>query len=260
MKKKDYLIVRAIVVVIFSFALLSCSNPQPKEPSKRDKLSAQCTRNIGNACFKLYDSYFSPPRGSISLLEKACTLNDGEGCNELGSIYVRRHKYAKAVGLLEKSCNLNIGKGCYSLAKLHMNGEGVPKNTSKAQILYKKSCDLGNKSGCSSLKDTNIVSNFTVYKNKCNAGDGKLCRNIGSLFYYGTGLKKSYKNALVYFKKSCSFRYASGCFQAADIYYTGRGVPQNICKAQEYYKKECHIDGTRCRLYEMHRSLLQGRC
>ncbi|EGK7484416.1 sel1 repeat family protein [Campylobacter lari] len=47
-----------------------------------------------------------------------------------------------------KACGLNSGDGCSNLGVMYVNGKGVRKDTSKALEYFGKACDLKSDEGC----------------------------------------------------------------------------------------------------------------
>ncbi|GAA7705787.1 hypothetical protein JP0157_01070 [Helicobacter pylori] len=92
--------------------------------------------------------------------EKACGLNDADGCIILREIYSKaitrenaRESIEKALGhtATAKACKLNNAKGCYALAVLY--NEGVAKDEKQMTENLKKACGLGLKEACGILKE-----------------------------------------------------------------------------------------------------------
>ncbi|HEC1780509.1 TPA: sel1 repeat family protein [Campylobacter lari] len=85
-------------------------------------------------------------------LRKACDLNSGNGCTNLGFMYangqgVKKDNF-KAAELYQKACDLNNGNGCFNLGAIYALGKGVRKDTSKALEYFGKACDLKDDLGC----------------------------------------------------------------------------------------------------------------
>ncbi|GAA6863187.1 hypothetical protein AOH223_01470 [Helicobacter pylori] len=92
--------------------------------------------------------------------EKACGLNDADGCIILREIYSKaitrenaRESIEEALGhtATAKACKLNDAKGCYALAALY--NEGVAKDEKQMTESLKKACGLGLKEACDILKE-----------------------------------------------------------------------------------------------------------
>ena len=129
-------------------------------------------------------------------------------------------------------------------------------------------------SGCSifSKAPTNMPTNKQI--KQCEAGDGKVCDEIGKLYrfqwqktldakneqpsykekakqfylkacefkdgsgcYHMATISKG-KEAINYYKKACDLYSELGCIKVAEAYkYGNDGLKQDLQKAQEYYKK-----------------------
>ncbi|WP_231630660.1 tetratricopeptide repeat protein [Helicobacter pylori] len=89
--------------------------------------------------------------------ERACGLNNGRGCNNLGVLYrdgqgVEKN-LTKAAQFYSKACDLNNGVGCKNLGFLYEYGKGVEKDLTKAAYFYSKACKLGDQKACEALKE-----------------------------------------------------------------------------------------------------------
>ncbi len=103
---------------------------------------------------KSYDKQdFSKAR---KYFEKACGLNNGDGCSGLGFLYGSgkgvEQDLIKVAYLYSRACDLKDGWGCSFLGGLYYNGDGVKQDSKKAAALFKKACKLGYKKACEMLK------------------------------------------------------------------------------------------------------------
>lgn len=73
----------------------------------------------------------------------------------------------------------------------------------------------------------------------CKNSDSKACYEIGSLYYFGTGVRKDKNEAAKFYIKACESGYADGCLQAGSIYFIGDNVKIDHIKALELYTKAC---------------------
>ncbi len=86
--------------------------------------------------------------------EKACDLNNGSGCGALGDLYGDVEKnLIKATQLYTKACDLKEGMGCGNLGVLYYDGDGVKRDSKKADQYFSKACKLGNQEACEALKE-----------------------------------------------------------------------------------------------------------
>jgi hypothetical protein len=88
--------------------------------------------------------------------EKACTLEFGDGCVELGVMLERgqgrKADLAKAVELYDKACTLGSGLGCYDLGIMARGGRGIPKDIPRSVAAFDKACSLGYVNACEMRK------------------------------------------------------------------------------------------------------------
>ncbi|GAA8862685.1 hypothetical protein HpRN3_06010 [Helicobacter pylori] len=84
--------------------------------------------------------------------ERACGLNNGGGCSNLGVLYQNgqgvEKDLTKAAQFCSKACDLNNNKGCFNLGALYLE-----KDSKKATALFEKACKLGEQLACESLKE-----------------------------------------------------------------------------------------------------------
>ncbi len=61
----------------------------------------------------------------------------------LGMLSYDKQDFSKARKYFEKACDLNNGGGCSNLGVLYYNGDGVKQDSKKATALFEKACKLG---------------------------------------------------------------------------------------------------------------------
>ncbi len=71
----------------------------------------------------------------------------------LGMLSYDKQDFSKARKYFEKACDLNNGGRCSNLGVLYQNGQGVEKDLIKAAYFYSKACKLGNQKACEVLKE-----------------------------------------------------------------------------------------------------------
>ncbi|GHR25053.1 tetratricopeptide repeat protein [Helicobacter pylori] len=117
-----------------------------------------CELNNGWGCNNLGDLYQNGEGVEKDLIKvayfytKACDLKDGLGCFNLGTLYLEKDS-KKATTLFEKACDLNNSWGCDNLGMSYEYGQGVEEDEIKAAQLYSKACELGDQKACESLKE-----------------------------------------------------------------------------------------------------------
>ena len=172
-----------------------------------------------------------------SLYQKACELNIGLACNNLGYNYQNGLGMPidinKANSLYQKACDLDFGTGCYNLGYSYENGLGLSEDINKAKSLYGKACRLGLNDGCT--HKINDPKKNVIVNNTCSKGDECLDK---ALQYEKAGyIIKA--NAL--YQKACDFNEGQGCFNLGYNYKYGIGLSKDINKAKSLYYKACRI-------------------
>lgn len=72
---------------------------------------------------------------------------------DLGVKSIEAKDYIQAKKYFEKACDLNNGGGCGNLGVLYYNGDGVKQDSKKADQYFSKACKLGNQETCEALKE-----------------------------------------------------------------------------------------------------------
>lgn len=72
------------------------------------------------------------------------------------------------------------------------------------------------------------------------------------MYEHGQGMKKSYSNAVEFYRSACNGQYVKGCSNLGLMYAKGLGVKRSYSKARELWKKTCD-DGhkTACDNYDI---------
>ncbi len=72
---------------------------------------------------------------------------------DLGMLSYDKQDFSKARKYFERACGLNNGRGCNNLGVLYRDGQGVEKNLTKADQYISKACKLGDQEACEALKE-----------------------------------------------------------------------------------------------------------
>ncbi len=72
---------------------------------------------------------------------------------DLGMLSYDKQDFSKARKYFERACGLNNGRGCNNLGVLYRDGQGVEKNLTKANQYISKACKLGDQEACEALKE-----------------------------------------------------------------------------------------------------------
>lgn len=76
---------------------------------------------------------------------------------------------------------------------------------------------------------------------KCSAGDGTSCNDLGHMLYIGKGVKQNYPKAVEYLQKACDLDDGMGCNNVGHMYRYGKGVEKDEFKAFLCYEKACDL-------------------
>jgi TPR repeat protein len=90
------------------------------------------------------------------LYSKACQLQEGGGCRQLGQLYARgfggQPPNAKlALLFAERACALSDAIGCGNAGMNYQLGHGTDRDSQRAARMYKRACDLGGQQFCELL-------------------------------------------------------------------------------------------------------------
>ncbi|WRC37758.1 SEL1-like repeat protein [Helicobacter pylori] len=72
---------------------------------------------------------------------------------DLGMLSYDKQDFSKARKYFERACGLNNGRGCNNLGVLYRDGQGAEKNLTKADQYISKACKLGDQEACEALKE-----------------------------------------------------------------------------------------------------------
>ena len=135
-----------------------------------------------------------------------------------------------------------------ALARKHMDGDGVPKDESKAAQLLEKGCDHDDMTCCGLLgsfyehgvgvpKDPTRAA--ALLTKACAREDLLSCAVLGGYYSKGEGVVRDFVKAHELVSKACSGGDRMGCFNLAVMYDEGLGVANDDAKAAELYAKAC---------------------
>lgn len=166
------------------------SPPRPEElAAAREFLRRGCELGHGPSCggyAELLRAGASPDASkAMPIFQRACQLDFGDGCTELGRDARRRGDRAKAGELFALGCQLGSGAGCFWQARFFYEG-GTPEHDAKLSRLYEKSCVYGVAAACVSysevaarLPDLSPWRQQEGYYLACGAGLPWACNALG---------------------------------------------------------------------------------
>ena len=169
--------------------------------------------------------------------------------------------FAKARGYYEK-CEednpiANICSGYY-----YLGGQGVEQDEAKAEEYFDKAVSMLDANAydkypyvssyaMGSLYERNEdeAKALECYKKAAEAGNSDAMNNIGSMYYYASGVEQDYSKAIEWFTKSADNLNTNAMEWLAYMYSNGQGVEQDYSKAIEWYKKGVELGDTTAMYY-----------
>ena len=198
-----------------------------------------CAADKGDACFRLgkalHQGKLMPldaTRG-LALLEKACTLRDGNGCLFLGSIY---KDDKRGLPYLDKACEAGSATGCTSLGE---------RDKARAAELFAKACTGNDALGCArsgGIAKTagRLADAVAAFERACELEHRQSCADAGALRASGKGVVDLAKARALY-ADACDEGLPAGCAAFAELMATDRGGARNWGKAVELARKACTL-------------------
>ena len=104
---------------------------------------------------------------------------------------------------------------------------------------------------------TTDIELFKQCKKSADKGNAVDADKVGDMYFYGRGVEKNYKKAVIYFTNSSKKGNVEGQWNLAYMYQYGLGVAQNYDVAKKWYKKSALKGNARCQfalgiLYKNH--------
>ena len=189
-------------------------------------------------------------------LQKSCELKDGDGCNDMGTLYYSGERLAvnrkEARRFFWLACNYGNADGCVRLGHIYQDGIDVSPDGLSAEKYYLMACDRDNGEGCFRLASIYMKSSDETNENRteeayryaqqsCSLDFAEGCRAVGEIFDRGIGRELDVVLADKYYDVACRMNDGASCFYLGVAYYSGRGVPQDYDISREYVMKSCEM-------------------
>ena len=135
---------------------------------------------------------------------------------------------------------------CLELGESYRNGDGVPRDTTRAAEFYQQACEGGVAEGCYSLgfmynmgeglgKDRARAGE--LFQQACEGGSADGCLILG--FRYDTGEGRNRVRAAEFYRQACEGGSAAGCAFLGRSYYQGEGLGRDWARAAKFYQQAC---------------------
>lgn len=196
----------------------------------------------------------------------ACDQSLAVGCLNLAYVYDERARNTSgadyrqntsvAHSFFVRSCDLGNGKGCVMMGDKYWYGEGVPKDLTKATVLYGRGCDYGDGLGCTRRgsdyqEGRGVPVSFTTanqfFIKGCNANHAGSCYLLAANYNRGRGVEPNDTRMVQLYSKACDLQDGEACSTLASLYSMGTRVPRNQQRSLELYRQSCELeDGFGC--------------
>ena len=172
----------------------------------KNMLVKACDGNIMEACLALGN--FQVEQNDMvdakNKFTKVCDNGQPLGCTRLG-VLLKPTNPETAKVFLNKACNAGEMEGCLHLGNMELEYG----NFDQTKNLLLKACKSKLQVACNSFEEVKKVEGKIVLMGKlCDDSQIKACNELGQTF---TTYKK-YKEANLYFKKSCDLKDFMGCY------------------------------------------------
>ena len=153
----------------------------------------------------------------------------------------------KYLPVFQELANKGYAAAQYYLGVCYDNGEGVPKDVSKAVEWYAKAAEQGYELAQNDLGYYYLIGRGGVPKDERKAvewcakaaeqGNAKAQYNLGYCYENGIGVSKDGEKAVEWYTKAAEQGNAKARYYLGVCYENGEGVLKNISKAVEWYTK-----------------------
>ena len=140
-----------------------------------------------------------------------------------------------------------------ALAILHLQGEGVARDSSRAKDLLKQAAESGHPGAAlqlghvcfgkygSDVQEINRSEAIRWYTKAAEAGNAEAQHILGMAYLNGTDVPVDLATAVNWIEKAAHNDHAASQFQLGVMYCTGQGVPQDLPNAIAWYELSAQL-------------------
>jgi TPR repeat protein len=250
------------VGVIGVLGLFGCGNAAPVAPVSAcdathiDVCHTECMAGSTASCdqyatiaWPADSSEVANPPELTEVLEKSCSLGDGQGCQILGSAlkqgaFGMPKDEERAIELWVVSCNAKWATGCRLLAFAYQNGWSVQANQKVAIRHFQDGCDLGEQSSCNELSWMVISSDpekaIGYWQKGCDGKNGESCRGLAWAAKNGAGMPEDDAKARQIAEAGCGYTDGNwACGLYGWYLMEGIGGDRDTVKGKEMMTQAC---------------------
>jgi len=151
--------------------------------------------------------------------------------------------YAQAASWYRKAALQGHAGAMGRLGRLYEEGKGVEENKAEALNHYLKAAELGDvfaQGGAGGIL-YNVRKNYPealkYLRPAADKNDPRAQYELGSMYYFGSGVKQDYTEAVRWFKPSAVQDYAPALFRLGKCYADANGVERDDAEAVRLYRR-----------------------
>jgi len=159
---------------------------------------------------------------TLETYDRRCRVDEADSCLKVAEILRLepnfRDRYKSA---LEKACTLQRGEGCYRLG-VELLANGGREERQRAQLLFLEECENLYKDAChkaGQFYDTQIGKNanedipkaITFYKKGCDLNSSEGCYLLGRVYDAGSLGAQDYDKAQMFYGMACELGHSQAC-------------------------------------------------
>ena len=123
-----------------------------------------------------------------------------------------------------EQCHDGVLADCAALARLIHRGDGAPRDSAFAALLYRYACD---------------------------SGHAPSCHELGNMYYFGDGLPQDSERAVALYDRLCGQGFTTACLVLGYLFERGLGVRRDAARALREYRRACALGSSAaCSLVE----------
>lgn len=216
---------------------------------------------------KLYGSDEKDFQGAFEIYSRLAEGGDRNSQSHLGYIYMTgkgiKLDYNQAMYWFKKAVAQGDAYSCGAIGKMYRFGQGVPQNNTEAKYWFELGAKRGDDYSVKKLREMATLSDsgrqvpkngfdeeksvITVVEQDlafAQRGDSKAQYRLGEYYRKGSGVEKSYADALKWYRMSAQQGYAPAQNELGKMYRYGKGVAEDFDQAYEWYRKAAYQGNT----------------
>jgi TPR repeat protein len=103
--------------------------------------------------------------------------------------------------------------------------------------------------GSTAFQNGDYAAALQAWQPQADAGDPDAMTKIGSLYYYGFGVGRSFPKAAEWYEKAAQLGFVQAQFNLANLYYDGNGVDRDRKQAARWYTAAAQGGSAKAQFY-----------